>query len=381
MKAILTDPGEVRRRTAAARPLSGAAVPSDIRHRLGATHYDGKYFLTSEPYLVEGARKLHDLGLGVAKFWLDRNMVGYSFNSDWPYSARDRLSPLDEIIRHDLYRRAFEPPFSTILLEVGPLLRDGGPCHPDFDFDSHEREVLGVARHLFRMYADREITFVLQNWEGDWIFRGSFDRDWPARVSSAEIDRRADAMVRWFTCRQRAVDIARSECPTARCRVLHAAEVNKVHDADLGLPTLLTHVLPRARVDMLSWSCYDGLDDEVSLWHGVEKLRQCPCPDPSRRPVVFIGEIGLPEHDKSRQQVRDWWDIRLGALLALDIPLIVHWELYCNEPRDGVGRHDAMVRPAEIMNGFWLLRPDGTRSHGCDVLLEAIRNGGPHLPT
>jgi hypothetical protein len=190
------------------------------------------------------------------------------------------------------------------------------------------------------------------------------------------VARRAELMVAWFRARQRAVDRARMDCPGTKCRVLHAAEVNKVHDAASGIPTLHTHVLPKVQVDLISWSCYDGLATPESLWHGIEILRQADCPDPKRRPTVFIGEIGLPEHGQTRQDVREWWDTRLGALFALDVPWIVHWELYCNEPRDGVGRHEAMVRPQEIMKGFWLLRPDGTLSWSGEVLREILGRTG-----
>ena len=46
------------------QPLKGAKIPLDIRNRLGATHVAGKYYFTKEPYLIEGAKKMIDLGYG-----------------------------------------------------------------------------------------------------------------------------------------------------------------------------------------------------------------------------------------------------------------------------------------------------------------------------
>ncbi len=372
----LTDPAEIDRRVEAARPLKGAPLPKHVEERLGATHFDGKYYLTKEPFLVEGARKLHELGFGIGKFWLDHSMVGYSFNSDWPYSPPHPPAPLDQIIRHADYATAFEFPFSTIILEVGPLkVRDPAP-NTVAKFDEHEREVYEVARHLFKTYGQRDVTFILQNWEGDWMLRGSFDGKWPAGVAEVEVARRVDLMIQFFSARQRAVNRARADFPAAKARVLHAVEVNKVHDAARGIPTLHTHVLPHVAVDLISWSCYDGLANAAGLWHGVEMLRQADCLDPKRRPDVFVGEIGHPEHGQTREAVREWWDVRLAVLLALNVPWIVHWELYCNEPLDGVGRHEAMVRPQEIMKGYWLLRPDGSASWSCEVLREILNRAG-----
>jgi hypothetical protein len=56
--------------------------------------------------------------------------------------------------------------------------------------------------------------------------------------------------------------------------------------------------------------------------------------------------------------------------------VIIHWELYCNEPKDGVRRHEAMVRPQEVMNGYWLYRNDGTRSWSCEVLTDLLARVG-----
>jgi hypothetical protein len=349
---VYTPADEIRRRVSAASPLATGRVPANLAQRLGATHFDGKYFLTAEPYLVEGARKLHEFGFGVGKFWLSASMRGYSFNSDWPYSPPHPPAALDQIIRHPHYAQAFEFPFSTICLEVGPLGQ--GPFADGFDMAAHEREVYGVALYLLQTYRDRDLTFILQNWEGDWIYRGTFD-EWPVG-GQENISRRSQRMIEWFSARQRAVSNARKDAPGGRVRVLHAVEVNRPMDSLLGKPTLLTHVLPHARPDLVSWSAYDGLADEVSLWHGIELLRQ------SSGVPVYVGEIGYPEWDKTAEQAVAWWDKRIAALLALDVPYIVHWELYCNEPRDGIGRHEAMVRPQGVMSGYWLLRPDGSVS-------------------
>jgi hypothetical protein len=79
----LTPAAEIRERTRAARPLTGGKIPADLREILGTTHYDGRYRLTDKPYLVEGAEKIHELGMDVAKFWLSEDKLpGYAYGSD-----------------------------------------------------------------------------------------------------------------------------------------------------------------------------------------------------------------------------------------------------------------------------------------------------------
>ena len=79
----LTPAAEIEERVRTARPLLGGKIPANLADRLGTTHYDGHYFLTQKPYLVEGAEAIHRLGMNVAKFWLrEDKLPGYNYNSD-----------------------------------------------------------------------------------------------------------------------------------------------------------------------------------------------------------------------------------------------------------------------------------------------------------
>ncbi len=237
-----------------------------------------------------------------------------------------------------------------------------------------------MAVHLFQTYAERDITFILQNWEGDWMLRREEGGTW-GDVPAAEVDRRCDAFIRFLTARQRGVDRARAEHGAkSRCKVWHAAEVNRVWDTVKGLPTLTNRVLPHVAVDLVSWSSYDGMSDEVATWHGVELIRKHMRPSPTfGDKAVYIGEIGKPEKGVPREQIVEFWDRAMGVFLAMDIPWIVHWELYCNEPADGT-KPDRRLRREEEMRGFWWLKPDGTPGHGGEYLNRLLAHAGGRLP-
>ena len=78
----LTD-AEILTRIQSRQPLRGAAIPKDIKYRLGATHVAGKYYFTKDPYLIEGAKKMNELGYGIFKVWFRKNGGGYPYNSNW----------------------------------------------------------------------------------------------------------------------------------------------------------------------------------------------------------------------------------------------------------------------------------------------------------
>ena len=116
---VLTPAAEIEKRVLAARPSRGGPIPADFAKRFGATHYDGRYHFTDKPYLVEGAEKMHELGMGVAKFWLrEDDLPGYRYNSDWGIPLE---GPMVDVLKHPYFRDALALPFSTIFLEVFPL--------------------------------------------------------------------------------------------------------------------------------------------------------------------------------------------------------------------------------------------------------------------
>ena len=122
----LTPPDEVRARVRAARPLNGGRIPANLREILGTTHYDGRYRLTDKPYLVEGAHKIHELGMGVAKFWLHEDgLPGYAYGSDWGDALKGEMV---DVLKHPYYREVLALPFSTVMLEAFPLVGDKKPA-------------------------------------------------------------------------------------------------------------------------------------------------------------------------------------------------------------------------------------------------------------
>ena len=375
----LTSASEIEMRVRAARPLLGGNIPADLADRLGATHYDGHYFLTKKPYLVEGAEAIHKLGMNVAKFWLrEDKLPGYGYNSDWRIPLDSRLA---DVLRQPYYQEALALPFRTVAFEIFPLSqKPGSGLDYESDFSDEEKQFYEVAAYLLKHYADRDVTFILQHWEGDWMLRGQEGKIWTA-LPAAELKRRCDGFIRFLSARQRGVERARKEAGSGRSRVFNAAEVNRVWDGTKGIPTLTTHVLPHVTLDLVSWSSYDGMSDAVATWQGVELIRNHMRPSPVfGRNAVYIGEIGKPENNgAAEKEIVEWWDRALGVFFAMDIPWIIHWELYCNEPKDGT-KSDRRPRRAEELRGFWLLRPDGSLSFAAKYLTTLLQHAGRSLP-
>ena len=373
----LTPPDEIESRVRKARPLLGGPIPSDLKKRLGATHYGGKYCLTEKPFLLEGCEALAKLGMGVAKLWFENQLPGYGFHSDWKLSRSARLV---EVAQHAYFLQAFAMPFSAFVLEIGRVTATKRSFpDPESDYAEDEKQFFELTDHLLRTYRQREVTFVLQHWEGDWLLRGA-GKNWTPG-GPPEAKDRCEGLARWLAARQRGVSRARAAAGATQCRVYHAAEVNRVWDSQRGIPTVVSHVLPNVAVDLVSWSCYDGLGSVVKTWQGLELIRHYARPGPAfGKPVVYIGEVGKPERGQSETSIVDFWDRTMGVFLAQELPYILQWELYCNEPVDKTKRGDRAVFKADQIRGFWLIRPDGSLSFGGKYFQALLDHAGGKFP-
>lgn len=389
----LTPESEILERVTPRRPLKGGVVPADIAKRLGTTHVGGRYHFTDKPFLIEGAERARACGFQSVKFWFASVERGYSFSSDWRLPEGHTL---EQLARHPYFQAVLAMPFDVIALEVMPVRTPtvsgriiSDLLDPGYDFSRDETQVYELARHLLRTYHGRNVTFLLQNWEGDWMFRGSVRDGW-MKGEYPQLEKRVEAFTRWFDARQRGVERARAEATGSRCSVWHAVEVNRVFDLLKGIPTLTTHVLPLVRPDFISWSCYDGLNTSarsaarsaVGIWQGLELIQHyahTTRQDAFGRAAVFIGEIGFPENITTPGAAAEMMDGALGTLLARQVPHIFYWELFCNERRDGTRPRPVRSETADELRGFWLVRPDGSLGGAGEYFSRLMAQAGGRL--
>lgn len=378
------------------RSLKGGHIPVNIKERLGATHVAGKYYFTNEPYVIEGCRKLNEMGYGIVKLWFRKNPGGYPYNSEWNLPKDVSLK---QLAAHPYFAACFEMPFSTIALSV----EGAGVKTTDETAAKEETEIYELAKYLFEKYRERDVTFIIHNWEGDWMMRGgtgdyarwsrkagelfrAVDGDRYTVLVPADSTERVNAMVKWFKARQNGVNRARLEVKNTKCKVYHAIEANKVMDSMDGIPGIANYVLPQVETDMVSWSSYDGMDPAgLKLFRGIDYLRSQMKPTKymKGKRVVFLGEIGIPEQRyeglMEKAPVTERWDTFVGVCLAQDVPYLIQWELYCNEPKNEELRKLNDVRKTDEMRGFWLIRPDGTKSWAAEYFEQLLNNAGKRL--
>jgi hypothetical protein len=329
-----------------------------LRDIVGITHVAGKYCLTDEDFLNEGADQILALGSRVIKVWFHDLQKSYPFNSQWP-----QMGSLVEIAQSPYFAELFDKPYTTYILmcfSVGrsaAYWRHGVTEEQKLD---EQRQFYELARHLLRTYRRTGKTFVLQHWEGDWLIRGNYDRNvdpTPEAISG---------MIEWLNARQAGVNQARDEVEPDGVRVYHAAEVNRVVSSmKEGKPNLVNKVLPHTRLDLVSYSAWDAttkLYDEPDVLREALDFIAANMPDSpdfgSRN--VYVGEFGMPENKFPAEKIEKVIPSVVETGLDWGCPYIVYWQLYCNELE---GREQpSPANSNDSVRGFWLIRPDGSEA-------------------
>lgn len=345
-------------------PFADAERMRDI---IGVTHAGAKYHFTDRDVLNEGAVVLEELGTRTIKLWLPRPHELYLFNHDWP----DELNSMVDVVETPVWREVLARPFDTYYLEAFAMPRrfdvmDNGLSQQEARWITQEFE--DITRHLLTTYRGTGKTFVLQNWEGDWALRDTMD---PALDPSAE---RIEAMIDWLNARQDGVDRARKAVGEDGVRVLHAAETNLVlQQMRSDRPGVVRDVLPHTRVDLASYSCYDTRGDAHAFRAALEYIAM-HLPPTSRSDLgnrVAIGEFGVPETAMGSEAVKRMLPEQVEIATAYGSPHLLYWALYCNEL---IGDPPVPVRRNEQVNGFWLIRPDGTRTWAWDYFASLFQS-------
>ncbi len=343
-------------------------IAKDVRDIVGVTHVAGRYHLTGKDFLNEGADQILALGSRVIKVWFWAGVSGrvpesYPYNSQWP-KAESLVAGAQTPYFKDLFRK----PFTTYILVVASLGRDEAYWRKgitDAQKKDEQRQFYELTKYLLTQYRGTGKTFVLQHWEGDWLVRGNYkgDRE-PASAALAN-------MVEWLNARQAGVNQARQEVGQQGVHVYHAAEVNRVvQSMRTGFPNLVNKVLPHTHLDLVSYSAWDSATEhysDPSILRDALDFIAANAPDSADfgNRNVYVGEFGMPENIYPLEQIRTAIPNAVQTGLDWGCPYIVYWQLYCNELKDPNAKTPLVgathASPVQVQ-GFWLIRPDGTKA-------------------
>lgn len=359
---------------------TGPIDMTPVKEVLGVTHATGQYSLTDEPFLIEGAKQLQELGTECIKLWLVKPTTAYHYNSEWSVHAEEY--DYASLVKTPYFREVFNMDFKVYSLEAtdGKInWRDGfSEDESSMVYDS----IYELAGYLLTTYKNTGKTFIIQNWEGDGHLNA-------AALSESQQKVAIESMIEWVNTRQAAVEKARKDFGCEGVGVVHAFEFNYVKVTNKQPPYVIDEVVPYTRCDLYSYSSYtsgkteDVLDD---IYMRMEYIKE-KAPDSVLygENNLMIGEFGYDErsahnntgwvlevNEETDAMQKHMVEEQLNRLFDIGVNYIFYWQLYCNggvnpdgsaastEPKDGI------ELGINQLKGFWLIRPDGSKTKTYD---------------
>ena len=304
----------------------------DYNFILGTHGIGGKYQFNEESLLVEQVKHIRSMGSNILKISLGKN----SPNS-YELGKIKAKSNLKLFLGSPEYKKVFDMDFKYVFAWVHTLT--DVKWKQKFDKKDAEKiydEMYEFASFLLQTYDNSGKTFLIGNWEGDWLLHGGFDRT--RTPKKAHIDN----MAKWFNVRQKAIDDAKANVKHSNVELYHYIEANLVLKGMQGQPCIAKDVLPQVNVDFVSYSSYEAIKNKTyqekkktleEIFTFIEDRMKPKKGLPFER-RVFLGEYGYHANSNKPKtfdkQFRETVEI-MRIALETNIPFALHWQMYNNE--------------------------------------------------
>jgi len=312
---------------------------------LGTNCIGGSYQFSNESKLVEQAKHTRGMGSNIIKISLGPNSIkSYNLKVD-----KKPTTTLELFKSSPEYKKVFDMDFKYIQTWVHTAT--GIEWKKGINQEQEKilyDEMFSFATYLLKEYNNTGKTFLIGNWEGDWLLHPNYKRD----VSPSE--EHIQNMTKWFQIRQQAIDDAKKAIQSKNVELYYYIEVNLVLKGLKGENCIAQSILPNVNVDLVSYSSYEAIKNRTyaqkkeqleQVFNYLEKQLQPKNNLPfSRR--VFIGEYGyhanITKPDSFKKQYDETKEI-MQISLELNLPFALHWQMYNNEYENGVSKEMSLI--------------------------------------
>ena len=304
----------------------------DYNFVLGTNSFPPKYQFSNDSKLIEQAKQTRALGSNIFKTTItEKNLLSYGHKMSDAKSTMDVINLIPDYDK--IFKMDFKYYFFWVHTVTGIKWKEGISKKQEKIL---YKEMFDFASYLLKKYNNSGKTFMIGNWEGDWLLHGEGNKD---KTPSKET---VDNMTKWFQIRQRAIADAKEKSKSKNVHVYYYIEVNLAVKGMSGGTCITRDILPNVDVDFVSYSSYESSkkkdyqankESMTKVLNYIEGQLKPKGGLPFKR-RVFIGEYGGHAFDdKPETHLMQFDNVKDIMQIALeeDLPFALHWQLYNNE--------------------------------------------------
>ncbi|WP_242084846.1 hypothetical protein [Aestuariivivens sediminis] len=324
----------------------GTNMPlEDYNLVLGLNCFPTKYQFSKDTKLIEQAKQARALGTNIFKSSItDRYLKDYGFTKSDANNIMDVIKIIPD------YDQIFKMDFNYYLFWVHTAT--GINWKKGIDNKQEKRlynEMYNFVSYLLKNYNNTGKTFLIGNWEGDWLLHGTQNRNLTPPKEHV------DNMTKWLQIRSRAINDAKKDIKHNNVSLYYYIEVNLVKKGMEGKTCITKDILPNVDVDFVSYSSYESSKkkdyeaNKESLIPVLDYIEGQLKPKeglPFKR-RVFIGEYGGHAFDdRPATHLRQFNNAKDIMQIALeeDLPFTLYWQMYNNEyTPEGISKNMSLI--------------------------------------
>ena len=304
----------------------------DYNFVLGTHSIAGRYQFTNESKLMEIAKHTRGMGSNILKISLGkRSPKSYGMPEKKVETTLELFQSIPD------YKEGFDMDFKYIFAWVHSLtdVKWKQRINKAEEKKLYD-EMFEFASYLLEDYNNSGKTFMIGNWEGDWLLHSGYNRN--MTPSKKHIKN----MTKWFQIRQKAIDDAKRKVKHTNVSIYHYIEVNLVLKGMQGETCISKDILPKVDVDFVSYSSYESIKNKTyqekklaleEAFAFIEKQLKPKKGLPFKR-RAYLGEYGYHANSKKPKTFQKQFDETkeiMQIALELNIPFALHWQMYNNE--------------------------------------------------
>jgi hypothetical protein len=332
--------------TAAQNYDYGANMPlEDYNFVLGTNSFPSNYHFSNDSSLIEQAKQTRALGSNIFKTSISEKRL-----KNYGYKITDAKNIMDVIKLIPDYDKIFAMDFKYYFFWLHTAT--GIKWKTGINEEQEKilyKEMFDFTSYILKKYNNTGKTFMIGNWEGDWLLHGEGNRDTTPSKETVE------NMTKWLQIRQRAIADAKCKSKSKNVSVYYYIEVNLALKGLTGGTCITRDILPNIDVDFVSYSSYEASKkkdyqaNKESLTKVLNYIEGQLKPKeglPFKR-RVFIGEYGGQAFDdKPQTHLKQFDNVKdiMQISLEEDLPFTLHWQLYNNEyTKDKVSKNMSLI--------------------------------------